>query len=387
MYHNWVASRKTRKHWFLKEENSPGETRCKKSWDQFEKYGSHSLRYVKQESGKRKAHRMEKYKSKILISEVPTLWNLRIDLTKRLQDNSDVPKARHGTLPKTYKLKENDKATFYSRAEECVLLVTSKKKEPEEREFAVDSGASMHVVSKRDLDSAGLETVRTPGSPTTVMTANGEVQTREEATVFVKELDFLVTVTLLEETPTVLSLGKLCKHHGFSYHWTSGQKPHLTKKARELIAILRTAHHSWSLVCRQVLLLHLHLLLQRLHRRILWVTRRIQQQKEVKLWVKSHGETRRMDQQKPKTQIKMMTTRNYAAIYCKICRYDCRISKRIWWIRMFNHINIHPALLTNYQWSHCNCGSQSSSWRMWVTPQSSICRVVVQDLATQWLQS
>ena len=28
-----------------------------------------------------------------------------------------------------------------------------------------------------------------------------------------------------------------------------------------------------------------------------------------------------------------------------------RSSKRIWWIRMFNHINTLPALLVNYQWS------------------------------------
>ena len=41
------------------------------------------------------------------------------------------------------------------------------------------------------------------------MTANGEVQTREEATEFVKELDLFVTVMLLEETPAVLPLGKL----------------------------------------------------------------------------------------------------------------------------------------------------------------------------------
>ena len=33
-------------------------------------------------------------------------------------------------------------------------------KEPEEREFVVDSGASMHMVSKRDLNSAELETMR-----------------------------------------------------------------------------------------------------------------------------------------------------------------------------------------------------------------------------------
>ena len=65
--------------------------------------------------------------------------------------------------------------------------------------------------------------------PTTVMTADGEVQTREEATIYVKELDFFVTEMLLEETPASLSVGKLCEDHGYTYHWTSDQKPHLTK--------------------------------------------------------------------------------------------------------------------------------------------------------------
>ena len=55
----------------------------------------------------------------------------------------------------------------------------------------------MHMVSKRDLNSAELGTMRTSKSPTTVMTANGEVQTREEATAYVNELDLFVTVVLL----------------------------------------------------------------------------------------------------------------------------------------------------------------------------------------------
>ena len=90
----------------------------------------------------------------------------------------------------------------------------------------------MHMVGKKDLDSAELETMRTKRSPTTVMTGNGEVRTREETTVCVKELDLLVTVMLLEETPAVLSLGKLCEDHGYTYHWTNGQKPHLTKNGK-----------------------------------------------------------------------------------------------------------------------------------------------------------
>ena len=63
----------------------------------------------------------------------------------------------------------------------------------------------MHMLSRKDLISAELETVRVSESPTTVVRANGEVQTNDEATVYVKELDLFVTVMLLEDTPAVLS--------------------------------------------------------------------------------------------------------------------------------------------------------------------------------------
>ena len=34
---------------------------------------------------------------------------------------------------------------------------------------------------------------------------------------------------VLENTPAVLSLGKLCDENGYSYEWIYGQKPHLIK--------------------------------------------------------------------------------------------------------------------------------------------------------------
>ena len=73
-----------------------------------------------------------------------------------------------------------------------------------EREFVV-AGASMPVVSTKDYDFSELETMRTSRSPMMVMTANGAIQTREEAMVYVKELDLFVDAALLEETPTMLS--------------------------------------------------------------------------------------------------------------------------------------------------------------------------------------
>ena len=72
-------------------------------------------------------------------------------------------------------------------------------------------------------------------SPTIVITANGEVQTREEATVYVKEFDIFLTVKVLENTAAVLSLGKLCDENGYSYVWINGQKPHLIKNGIRII--------------------------------------------------------------------------------------------------------------------------------------------------------
>ena len=43
-----------------------------------------------------------------------------------------------------------------------------------------------------------------------------------------------MTAMLLEDTPAVLSLGKLREDHGSSYHWTSGQKPQLIKNGRRI---------------------------------------------------------------------------------------------------------------------------------------------------------
>ena len=126
------------------------------------------------------------------------------------------------------KINGENVAAFFSPSENWCLPAPSNLK-PEEREFVVDSGASMHMISKKDLSEAEMETLTKSCSLTIVITANGEVQTHEEATVYVKELDIFLTMKVLEDTPAVLSLGKLCDEHGYSYEWINGQKPHLIK--------------------------------------------------------------------------------------------------------------------------------------------------------------
>ena len=75
--------------------------------------------------------------------------------------------------------------------------------------------------AKKDLSSDELDTLRRSRNPFVAVTVYGEVQTNEEAQVYVHDLDLFVTVQLLEETLAVLSLGKLCEDHGYSYEWVS----------------------------------------------------------------------------------------------------------------------------------------------------------------------
>ena len=67
------------------------------------------------------------------------------------------------------------------------------------------------------------------------MTSNGEVQRHEEAIVYVKELEIFLTMKVLENTPAILSLGKLCDENGYSNEWINGQKPHLIKDGIRII--------------------------------------------------------------------------------------------------------------------------------------------------------
>ena len=83
------------------------------------------------------------------------------------------------------------------------------------------------------------------------MLKKGNWQERESVSdaCHVQELGTFLTMNVLEDTPAVLSLGKLCDEHGYSYDWINGQKPHLIKKKRYSDTVqygeLRSDRGSW----------------------------------------------------------------------------------------------------------------------------------------------
>ena len=126
------------------------------------------------------------------------------------------------------KLEEHERAAFFSSPENGCLPASTLK--PEEREFVVDSGASVHMISKKDLSDAEMDTLTKSCSPTIVITANGKVQTHEEAIVYVKELDTFLTLKVLDNTPAVLSLGKLCDEKRVFLRMDQWLKNHISLK-------------------------------------------------------------------------------------------------------------------------------------------------------------
>ena len=120
----------------------------------------------------------------------------------------------------------------------------------------------MHMLRKRNLRSDEMGTLRRSRKPATVVTANGEVQTNEEAQVFAHDLDLFVTVQVLDDTSAVLSHRKLCEENGYTYECPSGQKPHLTKQGKKFFARWKISYLLLSLDYPQILvpvrLLHRH---------------------------------------------------------------------------------------------------------------------------------
>ena len=85
------------------------------------------------------------------MSVATTLQNLRIGLKRRQSGKSKVPAKQRGNWPKMcQKLKDHERAMLFSPSKKRCLPASNLT--PEERGFVVDSGASMHMISKKGLE-------------------------------------------------------------------------------------------------------------------------------------------------------------------------------------------------------------------------------------------
>ena len=255
-----------------------------------------------------------KFAMGILISVAPTLQNLRVSLGKRQSGKSTGLAKQRGN----WQRKENPE--IEGETQSYILLTYGKLVPPfvihnETRGQRVCGKlwASMHMISRKDLNSAELETVRISSYPSSVITANGEVQSHEEATIYVKELGMFLTMKILEDTPAVSSLGKLCEDQGYSYEWINGQKPHLIKNGIRIQCNAENYVPSVVRVYRRFLPRQAHLVqhLQQYYRKTAHVQHLFQYRLTMREQMSKNGETQFWTQPKIQNPMKMRITEDH----------------------------------------------------------------------------
>ena len=116
------------------------------------------------------------------MSVAPTLRNFEDRSQEETEWQEQGAREAAWKLAKNvFKLKEQERAAFFSPSENGCLPAST-----------LEPGASMHMISKKDLSNAEMDTLTKSFSPTIVITANGEVQTHEEAIVYVKKIGYIL---------------------------------------------------------------------------------------------------------------------------------------------------------------------------------------------------
>ena len=116
------------------------------------------------------------------------------------------------------------------------VLVSKTQKE---RKFVVDLGASMHMLSKKDLRSDEMDTLRRSRNPTTVVAANGEVQTNEEAQVCMFTISICSSQCNYskkgQQFCCLVSFAQITDVHTIG---KNGETPRLTKNGKTITCIM-----------------------------------------------------------------------------------------------------------------------------------------------------
>ena len=102
------------------------------------------------------------------------------------------------------------------------------------RQYIIDSGASLHMVNRKSLSAKERASMRQVSSPLTLQTANGLIQAKWEVDIEIVPLKVKLKAMVLDDTPSVLSLGMLVEDEGFCFTQSPGRTPYLHKSGMEI---------------------------------------------------------------------------------------------------------------------------------------------------------
>ena len=106
----------------------------------------------------------------------------------------------------------------------CISLPVHAK----DRRFILDSGSGHDPISARKAERMNLK--MRACDPIVLHTANGSTATNKEAEIDLGTFDMTSQAYVLDDTPSVMSLGKRCMEEGYSFVWPSGKMPFMITK-------------------------------------------------------------------------------------------------------------------------------------------------------------
>ena len=318
VYHNWVVYRKIQKHWFLKEENGPGEPDAKSLGTDSKNtihsvYATSSKYPWKERTIAWKNTSQKSSSAKSLRHEIrgPAAW-------RDWKTTAMRPKQGMNLGKNIFKLKEKDKATLYSPAEEWALPA-AERKEREEREFVVDSGACMHMVSEKDFNSAERDHEDIEESDDG---DDGQRRGANQRRSHGKCHGHISQSYASWRNSRSSFLGEtLWGHHGYTYHWT--QRPKTTSHQKGQENQLQYIE-LWA-ICGSCFIGEFFLIYTHVNR----YTENPVQEKSGSM--SGYGENRCHKLAETENIIlEKENTKKNRAIHYMTCRTGCRISEKFW---------------------------------------------------------
>ena len=104
------------------------------------------------------------------------------------------------------------------------MCFTANGTQPSNRKYMLDSGSTFHLICWNFLRDAEKLTVR-KCAHCYLNIANGPITVDHEADIWIEELGLHITAFILKDSPPLLSMGKLCRMHGFVYVWNGMSDP------------------------------------------------------------------------------------------------------------------------------------------------------------------
>ena len=90
--------------------------------------------------------------------------------------------------------------------------------------FLMDTGCGHDLISQKKIEKHNLETL-VPPEPISFLTANGVTDTDLVSNFQTESFKEPINAYVLDDTPSVLSIGKRCMNHDYGFVWPPGREP------------------------------------------------------------------------------------------------------------------------------------------------------------------